>query len=180
MKKIAILGAALFAVATAQAQQNNSPVYAEVGYSALKYKEDDGQLSASFKPGALRGIVGYEVSPNLAVEGMLAFGVKNDTTNFMNVNVKGELQNAYGVYVKPKIKVGDNLELFGRLGWTHAKIKASAQGFSISDNGSDVSYGAGLSYSFSRNTYVSADYMNYYDKEGVKIDGFTVGIGFKF
>jgi opacity protein-like surface antigen len=178
MKKFAIIGAALFAAAAVQAQQANSPVYAEVGYSALKYQEDG--LNTDVKPGALRGIVGYELNPNLALEGMVAFGVKDDTVNVSGFNVKGELKNAYGVYIKPKITVAEGLEIFGRLGWSHAKVKASVGSFSMSDSGSDVSYGVGLSYAFMPKAYVSADYMNYYNKEGVKIDGFTVGVGFKF
>jgi opacity protein-like surface antigen len=187
MKRIAIAATAVLAMlgTSAQAQTKTSPLYGEVGYTFVKIKPEG---SESAKLGALRGIVGYDLHPNIAVEGMLAFGVNDDKESFdvggVTVNAKLELQNAYGIYVKPKFNPTKELELFGRLGYARTKLKAtvSALGFSesASDSDSDFSYGAGLKYNFDPRMSVGLDYMRYFDKDGVKIDGVTVGFGYRF
>lgn len=197
MKLIAIAAAsALLMLGTAaQAQQARSTVggtYAEVGYTQFKFGD-----GSSLKPGAIRGIVGYDFHPNIAVEGMLAFGIRNDSvtetvvsgTDVATANVKAKLEHAYGVYLKPKANVTDALELFGRVGYTRAKVKATADVAlngvavgSMSDSSTDggFSYGLGANYKFSPAAYVGVDYMRYYKKDGVTADGFTVGVGFRF
>jgi len=87
MKKIAIALAAcstLLLATGVQAQANTtSPWYGELGYTSLKYSDG----TDSLKPGMLRGLVGYGFHPNLAVEGMLGLGIKDDSVNVMGVNV---------------------------------------------------------------------------------------------
>jgi opacity protein-like surface antigen len=197
MKLIAIAAASVLLMAgAAQAQQARQVggTYAEIGYTQMKLSGDDVD---SLKPGALRGIVGYEFHPNAAVEGMLAFGIrKEERTESMGtpfgvatatMNVK--LKNAYGVYLKPKANLSDAFEVFGRVGYTHASFKADATvtipgvgSQSASDSGSDggFSYGLGANFKFNPTTYVGVDYMHYYKKDGVTLDGLTVGVGFRF
>jgi opacity protein-like surface antigen len=137
----------------------------------------------------VRGIVGYELHPNVAIEGMLAFGVSDDSitenVSGIPVSLKAEIQNAYGLFVKPKFNVSDSLELFGRIGYSRFKTKAtaSAPGFgsvSATDSDSDLSYGLGATYNFSKSSFATIDYMNYYNKDGVKGTGLTIGVGYRF
>ena len=197
MKLIAIAAAAsaVFMMGTAQAQQARAAVggsYAELGYTQLKSSGSD------IKPTALRGIVGYDFHPNAAVEGMLAFGIRSDEQSesiasplggVATGTAKVKLSNAYGIYLKPKANVSDAVELFGRVGYTHAKFKGDATvtipgvgTFSDSASSSDggFSYGVGANFKFSPTAYVGVDYMHYYKKDGVKAEGFTVGVGFRF
>jgi opacity protein-like surface antigen len=189
MKRIAIAAAAVLAMlgTSAQAQTAARPapaVYGEVGYAFLKAKAE----GESVNLGALRGILGYDFHQNLALEGMLAFGVKDHTESAVisgvTVKAKLELQNSYGIYVKPKFNPTPELELFARLGWarSEAKVEASAGGFSASesDSDSDFSYGVGVKYNFNPRTSVGLDYMRYFDKDGLTIDGVTVGFGYRF
>ena len=168
MKRIAIAAAAaLLMLGTAQAQQARpaaSPLYGELGYSFLDVDADDG---FNADPHALRGIVGYNFHPFFAAEGMLAFGTKSDE------GVK--LRNAIGAFAKPKFNFG-NVEVFGRLGWVRAKVRGDGG----SETDDDFAYGVGLNYSFNPRTYVGADWMRYFDKDGVKIDGLTLSVGFRF
>lgn len=167
---------ALASAATAQvAQPNPSPLYGELGYTWIKAKEAGYEL----KPGVLRGIIGYEFSRFAAVEGMLGVGVQDDSVRFMGVDVTGEVERAFGVYVKPKFNVTRELEVFARLGYADVKVKASALGISATDSDSDFSYGVGASYTFNR-IYTALDYMVYHDKDGAKADGFTLSIGYRF
>lgn len=180
MKKIAMAMAAasaLLLTTGVQAQATkSSPLYGEIGYTSLKYS--GAGLSAS--PAALRGIVGYGLHPNFAVEGMLGFGVKNDTINVAGTSVEVKLQHMYGAYVKARANPTPELELFARLGYAEARTKGTAAGVAVTSTDGDVSYGAGLNYKFTPSVYVGADYMIYYSKSGEKHKGFTLGLGMSF
>lgn len=166
--KTAAIAALALAAAGAQAQ-----LYGELGYSALNV--DGGGSSVDL--GALTGTIGYGVHENLAVEGMLAFGVQDDKIG----GAKVELEHSYGVFAKPRIMLSPNFELFGRLGYVESKLKASAPGYrSLTDTDGDWAYGLGGNYYFDRNSYVSANYLRFYDKDNVKGDGITIGVGMKF
>ncbi|MBK0391597.1 porin family protein [Ramlibacter algicola] len=197
MKKCIAFAAAAAALliaggAQAQARTAASPLYGELGYTQLKLSGE----GLSVKPNMIRGIVGYDFHPNFAVEGMLAFGAGDDSQTFTEsaggttatgtVNLK--VQNAYGVYLKPKADLGA-VELFGRLGYTHARVKGSEvitvngalfSSDSATDSDGGFSYGLGANWKFTPNAYVGVDYMHYYKKDGVKAEGFTVGVGFRF
>lgn len=199
MKMIAIAAAsALLLLGTAHAQQARSALsggYVELGYTQLKISDDQGGSDA--KPGALRGIAGYNLHPNIAVEGMLAFGVRDDETTEtvatavgpVNATAEIKLKNAIGLYVKPKFNVTDAFEVFGRVGYTRAKFEGTARAtvpglgtvsVSEDDSESGASVGFGASYRFTPNAYVGLDYMRYIKKDGVKTDGLTLGVGYRF
>lgn len=176
MKKLMAIAAALMAAGGVQAQ-TALPVYAELGYVGLTYSENG---VPDIKPGVLRMLVGVEVHPNVAIEGMLGAGVKDDTVRLSGIDVKAKVDSSYGFFIKPKINPTSDLTLFARLGYSNTRIKASAMGVSVSDSGGDASYGVGLSYAFTKNAFAAVDYMSYYNKDGVKIDGFSFGLGYKF
>ena len=179
MKRFAIAAAAaLLMLGTAQAQQARtatSPLYGEIGYTFLEVK--DSGLKAN--PQALRGIIGYNFHPFFAAEGMLAFGTASDDVNVGGVNAEVKLKNAFGVFAKPKYDIG-NVELFARLGWVRSEVKVSALGASASDHDDDFAYGVGANYSFNPRTYVGLDYTRYFDKDGTKVNGWTVNLGYRF
>jgi opacity protein-like surface antigen len=176
-KKIALLAVTLAASfgAAAQTTPATGGIYGEVGYTSLKVKfsDDDGQ-KYSASPSAIRLIVGTALHPNFAVEGMLAFGAGKDTLSGTTEKVK--LNNAFGIYVKPKMNLTAELELFGRFGYARSKVSVGGE----KDSEGDVSYGLGLGYALSKQTSINVDYMSYYKKDGVKVDGFTFGVGYKF
>lgn len=169
MQRIAIAAAAaLLMLGTAHAQQR-SPLYGELGYSFQTIKADGGFKA---NPQALRGIVGYNFHPNFAGEAMLQFGTSSDEDQGVDVKV----DNAFGVFVKPKYDFG-NIEAFGRLGWARTKVKVSGSG---SESENDFAWGLGVNYSFNPRMYVGADWMRLHDKDGVKIDGVTLNFGYRF
>jgi opacity protein-like surface antigen len=189
MKLIAIAAASamLMAGGAAQAQMARgaaSNVYGELGYTSLKIQES----GFDSKPGMLRGIVGFNFNDYLAVEGLLGFGVRKDNTDVtfggVTANVESDVRHMVGIYVKPKVMLGDGFELFGRLGYTDTRLRstASVAGFSASDtsSGSDVSYGLGANFNVAPRAYVGVDYMRYYNKDDVKLDGLTVSVGYRF
>jgi outer membrane autotransporter protein len=188
MKLIVIAAASAMLMAGAAQAQTRPAVpgttYGELGYTTLKLSSG----GVSVKPAMLRGIVGYNFNNNFAFEGMLGLGVSKDSTSTtfagVPVDVQEDVRHIVGIYVKPKAVIGDAFEVFGRLGYAHTRVRttASVPGFSASDSGSDssVSYGIGANFNVSPKMYVGVDYMRYFKKDDTKIDGFTVGLGYRF
>jgi opacity protein-like surface antigen len=187
MKLIAIAAASVMLMAgAAQAQTSaaSGTTYGELGYTMVKISDS----GISLKPGMLRGIVGYGFNSNLAVEGMLGFGIRKDSTTVTvsgtPVDIQEKVSHMVGIYIKPKAMIGDSFEVFGRLGYANTRLSAtaSASGASASDSGSgsSVSYGVGANFNVSPKMYVGVDYMRYYKKDDTKIDGFTVAVGYRF
>ena len=179
MKHLTLAAAAAFLLlGTAHAQQaSTSPLYGELGYSFLKVKGN----GFSADPHALRAIIGYEFHPLVAVEGMAAIGTRKDTFNDGVEDVRIKMKHAFGVFAKPKFNPNPNVELFGRLGWVKSRFEASCpSGTCQGDSDSDFAYGAGLNYRFNPKAHVGIDYMRYFSKNGVKIDGVTVSVGYRF
>lgn len=168
----------LFSAAAANAQPvqpHASALYGELGYTWARISGS----GPTAKPGVLRGIVGYDFHPNLAVEGMLGVGVSDDKQTILGTDVTSKVQHTLGVYLKPKVNPMPNLELFGRLGYADTRVKSSSAGGSFNETRGDWSYGAGVNYSFGK-VYTGLDYMRYFHKDGMKADGVTLSVGYRF
>jgi opacity protein-like surface antigen len=157
------LGLALLA-AGAQAQS----VYGEVGYTGLDYKAPGLKVS----PAMVRGVVGYEFSPSVAMEGMVGLNGGSDSAAGTTLR----LNNVIGVFGKVQAPVTDALKVYGRLGVARTSLKANG----VSDSDTGVAYGAGVTYDLSKTTYLNADYTKYLDRDDQKLEGVTVGVGFRF
>jgi len=178
MKTLRLHSAAIAATSLLALGAHAQSLYGEVGYGQLKLQED--RFGSKVEPGMARGVIGYELSPNLAVEGHLGIGVKDDTVRLGGLSVKGEVDNMVGAFVKPKVRLGETVELFGRVGAASTKVSASSMGVSESDRGTSFAYGLGASFNLTPQLSLNADYMNYYDRKGIKLDGMTFGVGYSF
>lgn len=178
MKKLLLAAAVALSCAAAQAQLS-----AEIGYAATTIKVSEAGDNVKSSLGAIRGLIGYEFHPNLGLEGMLAFGLSDGDVSLNGRKVPGvnfKIESILGVYVKPKLKLSDDFEVFARIGYADLRGKTTAPGYSESSKDSSASYGVGLSYAIDKTYSVNADYMSYVNKNGTKSDGWTLGVGFKF
>lgn len=181
MKPIATAAAAalLLLGGTAQAQMMSPAWYGELGYTFLKVDA----RGTSLRPQALRGIIGYEFHPMFAVEGMAGFGVNEDnktvSVNGVPTDVEVKLSSMYGIWLKPKY-VMNQFELFGRIGYSHTKIKTSSPNASLtgSESDDDLSYGLGVNFRFNPRMYAGVDWMRYSKQSGNKVDGLTISVGY--
>ncbi len=120
----------------------------------------------------------------MAIEGMALFGVDDArvrTDKFASADDEVKVGNSLGIYIKPKYKLSNRVELFARVGV--ARVKGSvayAAGGGESRSESGLSYGAGLGFALTKSTSVNFDYMQYLNKDNAQVNGFTVGLGFKF
>ena len=178
MIKLAIASALTLAAFSASAQ-----MYGEIGFTAVKYEENVFGYKAESSPTAIRGIFGYEINPNLAIEGLAAFGLSDDKIKVGGYTIPGanfKVDNVFGIYAKPKFKFTPELEGFVRAGFAQSKGTASLNGQSSSASESGFSYGLGVNYALNKTTSLNVDYMSYLDKNESKATGFTFGVGYKF
>lgn len=176
--------------------------YGEMGYTMLKANSNI--LSNSFKPTMLRGVLGTSLTPWLNGELLLGIGLKGedatirpdlqlvDETRARNQDVK----TLFGLYVTPTYKIADVGRVYARLGWANntssdAKVKPYMPGTIPAGTGTihmarviqkrnSASYGVGAAFDINESFSVGADYMVYYKYHGEKIDGLTIGLGYKF
>lgn len=179
MKKLLPLlaASALLAFGPAHAQQMRmGSAYGELGISQF----DVSGNGFSAEPTVLRGIVGAELHPNVAVEGMLGFGVKDDSASVLGLPIDVEVKHTWGLFAKPKVMLADRVELYGRLGYARTKVEASGLGLNRTDTEGDFAYGLGANINITPRAYAGLDWMQYYDKDGVKADGLTLSVGMRF
>ncbi|AOF87236.1 outer membrane beta-barrel domain protein [Hydrogenophaga sp. RAC07] len=179
------LAAAVFTVAAAGAQaqtQAPSKMYAEIGYAAIGLDFTDGANTLKSGPGALTGVLGYQLHPNVAVEGFLGLGIVKDEIEFngTGIGINAKVNNTVGVFVKPGVKVTENVELFARLGYLRTKLTLSSGGVSVSDSDTGAAYGLGVNLNLTKTSYVQANWMSYYKEDGVKAQGVALAYGVRF
>lgn len=157
---------------TAQAQS----IYGEIGYMGLDVGARVGGVGISAKPANLRGIIGFDLGP-LAIEGMTSVSERDDTVRVggLNTPIRTKVDNISGVFLKPNLSLG-NFEIFGRVGAARTKLSVGGEKAS----GTSLAYGAGIRFNLTDNLTLGADYMNFYDKDSITVEGVSIGLGLKF
>jgi opacity protein-like surface antigen len=169
-----ILAAGATIPAVTMAAGTDPGFYVGGGYSFTTLDSNDVDADADLGVLFVRG--GYQLNQYVALEARLGEGVQDDKID----GVKIENDEFYGAYVKVGLPTTTGFYPYGLLGMTHAKIKLSVPGFSDSTSDSDVSYGVGVDYWFSKQLSGGLEYANFYDKDGDSITGVTLGVNYKF
>jgi Outer membrane protein beta-barrel domain len=175
-KSLAFAAVALALSCAAQAQSASDNVYGEIGYTAATYSVG----GYNVYPSAIRGVVGKTFGPNLAVEGMVAFGAESANTTILGNGVSVKLDNMVGLYIKPSFQPCREAELFARFGYAQVNATASVAGVSTKGTDSSFSYGVGGSHMVNNKVAVNLDYMLYTSVNGGDSSGVTVGVSYKF
>src|SRR5437764_1535954 len=117
---------------------------------------------------------------------MLAGGVgeanKSISVNGVPTDVEVKMPNMYGLFVKGKYEVS-GFELFGRAGYAHTQVQAKSTNNNLVDtdqSDNDFAWGLGANYHFNPKMYVGLDWMRYSNQSGHKVDGMTLGFGYRF
>jgi hypothetical protein len=169
MKNTQILAAVLLAVGATTA---HAAPYVEVGYAVPEFS--GAGISGSF--GAVRSIVGMGFNDNLDGEFMVATGVVDSMIGVTTLS----LDHMYGLYLKPKTKLSDTIELFGRIGYVNTQVSASNWAASTWASDSSASYGIGVQFNINKGTAITTDWTSYYNKSGTTLDGFSVNLKLDF
>ena len=182
---ITVKSVALAASMTMASAQVLAQVYGEIGYVSSTYsKTTSTGNTLKSEPAGVVGYIGYDLHENLSVEGSLMVGTGssdvtlNGATQRTPVSMK--FDRVAGIYLKPKMKLMESVEVFGRLGYTEIKGTSSTATSSSTDTLSDWSYGVGANYALNSKTYLTASWMRVYGKDSTKGNGLTVGLGYRF
>jgi opacity protein-like surface antigen len=171
-----ILAVALI-VPVAPAAQAIDGVYGGVSYVEAEYKED-GVPTAN--PSLVSFRVGSSLNKNLAVEGRFGVSLGDDQVRVLGVDVDVKVDNFYGLYAKGILPLGNAFSLYGLVGFTQAKVTASALGNSASTSDSDLSYGFGADFELSRTMSVNLEWAKLVEGDAYKLNGISVGMNFRF
>lgn len=117
---------------------------------------------------------GYQITPNLAVEG--------GYVNFGKVKSTAGQLKADGLYLDAigSVPLSGPLSAYGKLGVFNGKTQGSLIG---SDRGTHAKLGAGLTYAIDRNLSVQGEWERYrFDTTGVRAntDLYSLGVKFNF
>jgi outer membrane immunogenic protein len=165
---LTILATTVFAAGPSFAQ-SVAPLtntYVNGGYNALQ--------SGRINTGTVQGRIGYNFTPNLAVEGEAGLGGFKDTIGGVELRTRGTL----GAFAVASAPVADRFSLIGRAGYVQTWAEAKAFGVkSTSDDGS-FAVGVGGQYMIDDANGIRADYTRY--TEGNGRDGVAVSYVRKF
>jgi len=174
--------------ASAAIAQEVGKGYIGLSYAQPKLKSDDIR-GFSIKPDLGILTMGVVLNPNLAAEVFIGAGLSDETKSFtllsQNVRVRLRVKESYGVYLRPFVDLGPNLQVFGRLGYVSlkAKVSTSVNGVdagSVTDREDDFSYGAGIALNLSQDTALTLDYTKFFDKDGAQAKGVSLGVRFTY
>ena len=148
--------------------------YGSLGYNYLH--GSPGNISVDL--GALTGRVGVRYMRLIGAEAEVSAGVVDQTIQ----GVKVSLDNEYAVYAVAYLPLAPNADLFARVGYGNAKIKASYAGASGSASGDTWAYGVGGQYFLTEKDGVRAEYTRYAAKDTTQadVDSFSVSYVRKF
>jgi len=175
----AMLGATVMAapaVSIAQAR-GETGWYAGASIGQTKYK--DTCTGCDDKDTAFKILGGYHINRTFGVElGYTDLGKSEGAGQ----SVKASAWEVVGIGAFP---VANNFSVYGKLGVFRAETKGSAPGFSAKEDNSDLTYGAGVQYDFSRDFGVRGEWQRYGKVGGgaigkSDIDVISVGVVWNF
>ena len=169
---ISLISASAFAENKA-AKEERSGYYAEAAYVLTDSK--DTFTGYIWKPALARITFGKEVSENWAVEGFITQGINSVT---VNDGSKVKQNSGYGIAVRPFIKVIDEIELYGRVGWV--RYKETNYGTSL-----EWTYGLyfcsiGAAYKITDNLSATIDYSKLQNKAEYFLEASNTAVGVRY
>lgn len=144
MKKL-IIAAAAAVSAFAMAAPASAEMYVNLGYSDIDWED--------VRLGGPTMRLGWQSGSWYGVEGEATFGSKDDDVAGVNV----ELESSLALYGTATMPLGENMDLFARVGWGTHELDTSV------GSGSDDSwnYGVGAQVFFAGDNGVRLDYTQY-------------------
>jgi outer membrane immunogenic protein len=141
MKRTILAAATAIASAVAFAPSASAQLYGGAGLTVFQADVFDEDINI----GAVMGRLGYEINPFFAVEGEVALGLYEDDFDVLGQQVDVGIDSGFGAFVVGKVPLAV-VDLFGRIGYADVSIEAEGGGFSASEDGSGMAYGAGINF----------------------------------
>lgn len=143
----------------------------------------DGYTSQSTQHAA--GVwVGRPIAENVSVEGLLATGLGSYNIKITGPTAvgptTGRLNLAYGVFLRGTVPLDRKLDFLARFGRIEGYSTVSRTSGAEKIGGSDWAWGMGLNYRLDETSYLTSSWLRMYNKDGVRVNGFMLGVGRKF
>jgi OmpA-OmpF porin, OOP family len=185
---LAVLGIAGAMAFTAPAVAQDTGFYA--GFSLGQATADDActgvsgpGVSCDDKDSAWKILGGYQFNRHFAVElGYTDLGEVSASGPGGSASIES---SAFEVVAVGMMPIADKFAIYGKLGMYRGETDASGPGGSISESTTDLTFGIGARYDFTRNLGVRAEWQKYSDVGGGEIgeadvDVISVGVIFRF
>ena len=171
---ISLISASAFAENKA-AKEERSGYYAEAAYVLTDSKDTTPEFNGTiWKPSLARITFGKEVSENWAVEGFITQGINSVTV----VGSKVKQNSGYGIAVRPFIKVTDEIELYGRVGWV--RYKETYYGTSLEWTYGLYFWSIGAAYKITDNLSATIDYSKLQNKAEYFLEASNTAVGVRY
>jgi opacity protein-like surface antigen len=164
MKRLILAG--LLMAATPFALAESTDGFYTLGYTYAGIKDSGTTLNVSLASGSL----GWTPVRWLGVEATGFWGISSANLNGYDVKI----ESGYLFSALPTLPLNDDRSVYARVGYSHARVSVSDIGAG-SDHG--TAYGAGIQWSpRSSELHLGArlEYTQFYDKDGLTIDGVTL------
>jgi len=158
-------------LALAQDAAKDIGAYANLGYARAS--------QSGIHLDAIDARLGYRLNKYLGVEGEGAFGVGNDSVRVGTATAHVKLSHELAAYAVGFLPVGENADLFARVGYGTTKIKASAVGATASGSDDSVNFGVGGQYHFDGVNGIRVEYTRFEYGDG-HANAFGVSYSRKF
>lgn len=123
------------------------------------------------------GRVGGYFNPYVGAELRWGYGVNDDSADVAGTSASLELDDMYGAYIKGGVPVGDTFYPYAIVGYTEQEVTVRSGSLgAASDSDSDISYGLGVDVQLGEKIGLNLEYMSFYDKDDVEIQGLSIGI----
>lgn len=186
-----LVAAGVLAAGPALAQQSMSGWYigGAIGQSEAGDWCDDGGTpgvtitSCDDKDTAYKAFLGYRINKNFAVEGTyINFGDASGTVSFGGSSASVDASaDGFGIAALGILPLSGQFELFGKLGFLHgdseADVTVGGSTFQVGSSGTELHYGVGAIYNFSRNLGIRAEWENVDDAE---LSVMSIGLQYRF
>ncbi|WP_166254570.1 porin family protein [Marinobacter salicampi] len=148
-------------------------LYAGANYTFVDVDGDD--LDADL--GTLSGKVGAHVNPYFGVEARAGFGVVDED---INSTTELSVNSFFGAYGTLSVVNESPVTPYGILGFTRYELEVDNVLGSSTEDESDLSYGIGVNFAVNDALSANLEYMRYFDKDDVTIDGLGLGLTVSF
>lgn len=146
-------------------------------YAGLNYTFFDLDIgSDSADVGALSAKVGALATPYFGVEARAGFGVNDDRANGIDYSV----DNFFGGYATLNLANESPATPYVIFGFTRVELEAEGLLGTATEDDSDFSYGIGVNVEMAPQVSGNLEYMRYYDKDDITVDGLGLGVTFNF
>lgn len=143
-----------------------SGFFAGVGVGSYAYESPD---LGTYGSGGIEVRAGYNFNKYLSVSGSAMVPTshyKDESYNFTIATI-GKVKSAYGVFVEPRLPLGDVFGLFARVGYVSAKLEDVPErrpmgNYALIDHdNSGLALGAGIDFDIGRHVTVALDLTTY-------------------